>query len=126
MKVLIIDDTKSIHTFVKILLQGRSQSSTNSVFNGSEAIELLKIDRDYDLILLDWEMPIMNGPETLTKLQEISNTIPIIMMTTKNDPSDISLALNLGAKEYLMKPFTQDILFEKIDAIVDEVSRYVA
>lgn len=126
MRVLIVDDTKSIHTFVKLLLQGRPDVTAVSVYNGAEALCALEDSDKFDLILLDWEMPVLNGPETLRRLSLMENRVPIVMMTTKNDPEDIALAISLGAQEYLMKPFTQDILLEKISAVFDGAGRYVA
>lgn len=117
MKILLIDDTKSIHTFVKFLLTKAKGVETKSVFNGAEGVQALTGQETFDLVLLDWEMPVLSGPETLVKLRENGVTVPVIMMTTKNAPEDIIKALELGAREYIMKPFTDDILFEKIQMV---------
>ncbi len=116
-RILIVDDTKSIHTFVKYILAKNNAIKTESVFNGSEAIACLKKDTSFDAILLDWEMPLVNGPETLQALKRHGVSIPVIMMTTKNATTDIQMALNLGASEYIMKPFTEDILLEKLNLV---------
>ncbi len=118
-RFLIIDDTKSIHAFVRGLL-GKSNLELEvvSVFNGKEAIDLLAKDSNFNLVLLDWEMPVMNGPETMLVLQGQFPAIPVMMMTTKNDPNDMMKMLTLGAKEYLLKPFTVDILFSKIESVI--------
>jgi DNA-binding response OmpR family regulator len=113
-KVLIVDDTRSVHIFVKTLLAKAEGIEPTSVQNGEEAIEVLKNRNDFDLILLDWEMPKLNGPDTLRRMKEMGSTIPTVMMTTKSEPEDIMIMLEAGAKEYIMKPFTIDILFEKI------------
>ncbi|MGZ3768342.1 MAG: response regulator transcription factor [Bdellovibrio sp.] len=125
-KILIIDDTKSVHAFVKVLLQKCPSIKTTSVFNGAEALESLKKDGSYDLIFLDWEMPILNGPDTLKKMKEMALNVPVVMMTTKNSPDDIQKMLLLGAAEYLMKPFTADIIFEKISLVTGKVFEYAA
>lgn len=118
MRILMIDDTKSVHAYVSNLLIKASPSlSSNSVFNGQEALQYLAKNNQIDLILLDWEMPILNGPETLKKLKVSHPNIPVIMMTTKNKPEDIQMILELGASEYIMKPFTADILLEKIEQV---------
>ncbi len=117
MKILIIDDTKSIHTFVKFMFSKARGIETTSVYNGAEAIELLKSGIYFDLILLDWEMPVMTGPETLESLKNNNINVPVIMMTTKNSTDDMIRVLQLGAREYIMKPFTDDILFEKIQMV---------
>ena len=122
--ILIIDDTRSVHAFVKSLLSQTEGITTTDVFNGEEALEVLKAGSRFDLILLDWEMPILNGPETLTRIQSMGVETPAIMMTTKNAPEDITRMLEAGAKEYMMKPFTIDILFEKIAYVTGRTFRY--
>lgn len=112
--ILLIDDTKSVHAYVKSLLAKADNIKTTSVFNGSEALDLLKEKKSFDLIFLDWEMPILNGPSTLEQLKKMGIAAPVIMMTTKNNPEDVAKMLGMGVAEYMMKPFTIDILFEKI------------
>jgi len=99
---------------------------TTSVFDGQEALTLLKTKPDFDLILLDWEMPNLNGPSTFSKLLESGYKIPVIMMTTKNAAEDIQKMLEMGVAEYLMKPFTIDILFEKIEYVTGKSFPYAA
>lgn len=114
MKIFIVDDTKSVHAYVKHFFSKHPQLQVQSFFNGAELLAHLKTGAGADLILLDWEMPVLTGPETLQGLLDVKNTIPVVMMTTKNAPEDIMKAMGLGAREYVMKPFTEDILFEKI------------
>jgi len=116
-RILIVDDTKSVHSFVKHILSRNRNIKTESVFNGSEALVLLKKDSAFDAILLDWEMPLINGPESLQALKRHGISIPVVMMTTKNAITDIQTAMALGASEYIMKPFTEDILFEKLSLV---------
>lgn len=116
-RILIVDDTKSVHAFVKHLLSKNREIKTESVFNGSEALVFLKKDSAFDAILLDWEMPLINGPETLQSLKRHGISIPVMMMTTKNSLTDIQTAMSLGASEYIMKPFTEDILIEKLSLV---------
>jgi two-component system, chemotaxis family, chemotaxis protein CheY len=124
--ILIVDDTKAIHLFVTTLLSKSKQTKTTSVYDGKQAIDALKKDANYDLILLDWEMPNLNGPGTLSSLKDMGLKIPVVMMTTKNEMADISEALTLGAAEYMMKPFTIDILFEKIGSVLHREIPYAA
>lgn len=118
MDILIIDDTRSVHAFVKNLLSNASGIQVMSAMNGQEGWYELQKGKVFDLILLDWEMPIMDGPTTLIKIKSSGVSTPVIMMTTKNEPEDIERILGLGASEYLMKPFTVDILFEKIGFVL--------
>jgi two-component system chemotaxis response regulator CheY len=116
MKILVIDDTKAVHAFIKTISKSLLQLEYTSVFNGQEGLSELK-NQSFDLILLDWEMPVMNGPETMEHLSRIPSRPPVIMMTTKNAPEDILFMMEKGASEYLMKPFTIDILVEKIESV---------
>jgi two-component system, chemotaxis family, chemotaxis protein CheY len=113
-KILIVDDTKSVHAYLKHFFSRHRSLEVICFYTGAELVEFLKTGTGGDLILLDWEMPVMTGPETLQALRALKNVIPVVMMTTKNAPEDIMKALSLGASEYVMKPFTEDILFEKI------------
>lgn len=125
-KILIVDDTKSVHAFVKSLLARSSMIQTTSVYNGTQAIDLLNVNRKFDIILLDWEMPIMTGPQAFDEFTKMGLKIPTVMMTTKNSVEDISKMLEKGAAEYLLKPFTIDILFEKLERASGKVLSYAA
>jgi len=126
LRVLLIDDTRAVHAFVRNLLAKSSEIEVVGVFDGAEALKLLEQDRRFDLVLLDWEMPLKTGPETLEEFNLRGITIPTMMMTTKNRPEDIERVLALGVVEYLMKPFTADILFEKIEFATGRAVKYVA
>lgn len=124
-QILIVDDTKAVHLFVKSLLAQCHEIKVTSVFDGQEAIDLFKTNTNFDLILLDWEMPRLNGPSTVTQMKERGLTIPVVMMTTKNSPQDIMKMLGMGVAEYLMKPFTIDILFDKLGSVSGKEFSYV-
>ncbi len=117
MKVLVVDDSKAIYHMVSEML---SEENHEAVWaeDGVQAYNYLKENKDIELILLDWNMPNMNGPEFLEKVRNESLVdFPIVMMTTENKPTAIKTALELGASEYIMKPFTSDILFNKIELV---------
>lgn len=117
MRILIIDDSKTIHNFLKNYLKDY-QCLLESTFNGQEGLDYLKKDKSFDLILLDWEMPVKTGPETFDDIQKLCASIPVVMMTSRNSMDDISLMVTKGVKEYLIKPFTQDILISKLESVV--------
>lgn len=125
-KILIVDDMKSVHSFVKNLLGKAEGLNVTSVFNGQEALQTLKAGNQFDLIFLDWEMPVMTGPETLLSFSQIKLSTPVIMMTTKNSADDIQNMLSLGASEYILKPFTVDILFDKMNFVTGKEFKYAA
>lgn len=114
-KILIIDDSKSVQAFLKDCLKTLA-SEVHSEYNGKDGLKHIqeKGNSYYDLIFLDWEMPELNGPDTYQELKKIDLKTPVIMITTKNKPEEIMQMLDNGVAEYVMKPFTQDIIEEKI------------
>jgi DNA-binding response OmpR family regulator len=119
MKLLIVDDAKSVHAFIKAMLTDPGVKILDA-FNGKEAVALIEdCAGGIDLVLLDWEMPIMNGLQTLEEIRSKGFTMPIVMVTSKNDLENISAALEKGANEYVLKPFTKEILLEKMASVTD-------
>lgn len=119
MKFLCVDDTKAVHAYIRAQFAGLPHELVG-VFDGVQAIETLTKNQflGFDLVLLDWEMPNKNGLETLIEIRKSTSDLPIIMVTSKNDMNDIVKILEAGANEYVMKPFTKDILFEKIASVL--------
>jgi two-component system chemotaxis response regulator CheY len=119
MKILIIDDSRVIHLLVKEIL-AEAECAFDHAFNGQEGLDKLEESpAGYDLILLDWEMPKLTGPDTLVEIKRRGYPAPVVMMTSRNAPADIASLLNLGAAEYIIKPFTKDIVINKIASIVN-------
>lgn len=121
MKVLSIDDSRAVHSFLKDCVRD-TKAELDTAADGKAGLEKLK-DAEYDLVFLDWEMPGMQGPEVLQEIIDIKAAQCVIMLTTKNDFSDISKVLEIGAKDYIMKPFTPDLIIEKIEAVTGQSVR---
>lgn len=121
MKLLVVDDSRAVHAFMDSVFEGTGHDLVH-VHNGKEALSYLKhtSGKGLDLILLDWEMPEMDGIQTLEHVKADGYSCPVVMVTSKNQIAEIEQAIEKGASEYIMKPFTEDILFEKISAIVNE------
>ena len=118
MRILAIDDSKAVHAFIKVALNLPGVELVQA-FDGAQGFETFqKLSSPVDLILLDWEMPVQDGPTTLAALLAVGAKCPVVMMTTRNSPDDIALMLSRGASEYMLKPFTTDILLEKIETIL--------
>lgn len=118
LNVLCVDDSKSVHAYLKSCL-----SDTNmfieSVYDGAQAIDIIKTGKfKFDIILLDWEMPIKNGPDTFEELKQLGIKTPVIMLTSKNSADNINQMITAGVAEYIMKPFTKDIIVEKINTVI--------
>lgn len=117
-KILCVDDSKSIHAFLEECLIPITETIAH-VYNGQEAVDKLKLNLNaFDLIILDWEMPIKDGPTTFNELKGMGLKTPVFMLTSKNNPSDIMQMIEAGVAEYMMKPFTADIVIEKIKQIL--------
>lgn len=113
--ILCVDDSRSVHAFLKQCLQPVT-NSIESVYNGEEAVKRLSGDlNSFDLIFLDWEMPVKDGPATFKELKSLGLSTPVFMLTSKNDPTEILQMLEAGVTEYILKPFTQDIILGKIE-----------
>lgn len=116
-KLLIVDDSKAVHAFIKDALGG-SRMSFADAFDGKQALACLADQTDIGLVLLDWEMPVMTGIETVAAIRAKGYSVPVIMVTSLNDMTNVSRALDAGADDYVMKPFTKDILLDKIEDVL--------
>ena len=100
--ILICDDERDIVSALEIYLKSEDYN-TFKAYNGQEAIEVLKAN-EIHLVLMDIMMPVCDGITALSKLREISN-IPVILLTAKGEDTDKILGLNVGADDYITKPF---------------------
>ena len=118
LKVLCIDDSRAVHAFLKDCLKDILLEFT-SAYDGEEGLSYLSsADHVFDCVFLDWEMPKKTGPEVLKEAKTLGCKIPIIMLTSKNQIQDISTMLGEGASEYIMKPFTKDIIIERLKMLL--------
>ena len=115
MKALVVDDSKAIRMIV-----GRTLTSLGfeikEAGNGKEALEVLAAHGPFDLAMVDWNMPVMDGYEFLVAARADAKnaSMRIMMVTTETETSQVSRALEAGASEYLMKPFTKEAIGEKL------------
>ena len=116
--VLICDDQPDIVNALKIYLTPEGYNLFEA-FNGSEALEIVK-HNDIHLILLDIMMPQMDGITATAKIREISNA-PIILVTAKSETEDMVLGLNVGADDYITKPF---VPVEVLARVKSQLRRY--
>jgi len=114
-RALIVDDSSFVREYLRALLQRMGVSCEEAV-NGSEALTVLAAAEAFDLMLLDVNMPEMNGLECVKALRKakLGERMKVMMVTTEADNSFITTALDNGADEFLMKPFTPESLREKM------------
>jgi two-component system chemotaxis response regulator CheY len=115
MKALIVDDSSFIREYLRLLLDRMGVVCAEAV-DGSDALAVLETQADFDLMLLDLNMPVMNGLECVKALRKakLNPQMKVMMVTTEADNSYIAKALDHGADEFLMKPFTPESLREKM------------
>ena len=118
--VLSIDDSRAVHAFLDRCLgePGGADFSITHAMGVKEGLEkLAQAGGQINVVLLDWEMPEITGFDGLPMILKQAPNLPVIVLTSKNEPADIASMLERGAREYMMKPFTPDILFEKLRSV---------
>lgn len=118
MRALIIDDSKALRAIVGKLVKGLGFEVLEAG-NGREGLEQLKSNGAVDLSLVDWNMPDMNGIEFIraVRAQDQYDAMKVMVITTQTEIDHITKALESGANEYLMKPFTRDALLVKLQML---------
>ena len=117
--ILVCDDERDIVSAVQIYLEAEGYS-TFSAYNGNEALEVIQ-QNDVNLVLMDIMMPECDGISAMVKLRENSN-IPVILLTAKGEDTDKILGLNVGADDYITKPFNP---VEVLARVRSQLRRYM-
>lgn len=120
-KILIVDDEKPIVTLLKYNLE-KSGFTTDEAYDGIEAVEKAE-SNDYALVVLDLMLPKMDGIEVCKQLRNNKIDVPILMLTAKDEEFDKVLGLELGADDYLTKPFSPKEVIARIKAILRRTTK---
>ncbi|MGA2832772.1 MAG: response regulator [Terracidiphilus sp.] len=118
-KALVVDDSKTIRMIIRRVLTELGFEVCEAA-NGIEALKVLDAEKTaVSLVLADWNMPEMNGLELVKSLRQRPEfaSIKILMVTTETEIGQMTQALEAGANEYVMKPFTKDVLVEKLELV---------
>jgi two-component system chemotaxis response regulator CheY len=114
MRALIVDDSRFVRGLLRGMLEERGIACDEAA-DGRAALALLHGDLRFDMALVDWNMPVMNGLEMLRQLRADGfRDLKVMMVTTEAENDYIVRALEAGADEYLMKPFDDEALDEKL------------
>ena len=117
MRILVVDDSRIMRNIVKNTLKSMYNIEEGFVeaSNGEEAWSILQSSQ-IDLVLLDWNMPLLNGIDLLRRLRAIDKykTLPIIMVTSEAAKYNVVEAVKAGINDYLIKPVTEKNLYEKV------------
>jgi two-component system chemotaxis response regulator CheY len=118
MHALIVDDSTTMRMILKAHLKKLGFEVTEAV-NGRDALDRLKAMVTADLVMVDWNMPEMDGLDFVraVRTEAVYASLPMMMVTTNTDRSHVQQALEAGANEYIMKPFTADMIREKLDLL---------
>ena len=114
-RITLVDDDENIVTSVSLALESLGHT-VRSFHDGVEGLTGLEQDPP-DLVILDVKMPRMDGMEVLRRLRA-SSDVPVIMLTSKDEEIDEILGFNLGADDYMHKPFSQRLLLERVKALL--------
>lgn len=116
--ILVVEDEESIRTLITLNLQAAGYM-VEEAKDGTQALEKVKAVKP-DLVLLDWMLPGLDGLDVLRSLKAdpAFATLPVIMLTAKSEEHDIVLGLEMGAADYITKPFSNKVLIARIRAIL--------
>ena len=115
MRALIIDDSKAMRCLLSRMLRGLGFEVVGAA-NGREGLQRLQENGKIDLALVDWNMPEMNGLDFIrtVRAEQSYDGVLLMMVTTETERENVARALAAGANEYVMKPFTQEVIVEKL------------
>ena len=123
MNVLLVDDSKTMRNILKAALATMGVTTTTEAADGLEGVKAIAAaaaasggTAPFDLMLVDWNMPNMNGLELVAKVRQTDKRTPIIMVTTEGERDRVLEAVRTGANNYVLKPFKPEELVAKVTA----------
>jgi two-component system, chemotaxis family, chemotaxis protein CheY len=124
MRALIVDDSSAMRAILRMILK-QAGFATEEARYGEEALAKLAGSPVPDLTLLDWNMPGMNGLEVVKRLRADHrlDRMQVMMVTTEAESRELGEALEAGANEYVMKPFTRDVITTKLQILGFQVEQ---
>lgn len=122
MKILVVDDFSTMRRIIKNLLRDLGFNNTSEADDGQTALPMLQ-SGNFDFLVTDWNMPGMTGIELLKAVRADAKlaTLPVLMVTAEQKREQIVEAAQAGVNGYIVKPFTAEVLREKLDKIFERV-----
>jgi DNA-binding response OmpR family regulator len=114
LQILLVDDDTELHALMKVLLKAAGHILI-SAYSGDETLRIL-LSENVDMVILDVTMPDMDGLQVLKMIRDVTS-IPVLMLTAVSTQNVIQQAFLLGADDYLVKPFTPQLILERINAL---------
>ena len=120
MKLLVVDDSSTMRRIIKNTLARLGHKDVLEGADGVEGWDALDANPDVEMLITDWNMPEMNGLELVKKVRADDRflDLPIIMVTTEGGKAEVITALKAGVNNYIVKPFTPQVLKEKLGAVM--------
>lgn len=124
MKFLVVDDFSTMRRIVKNILKQLGYENIDEAEDGAQAYSKLQ-NGQYDFVISDWNMPNMDGLELLKKIRsdEKLKAMPVLMVTAEAEKDKVITAIQAGVSNYVVKPFTAEVLKEKMDRIFDKLNK---
>ena len=118
MKILVVDDMSTMRRIVKNIMKQLGFANVEEAENGQEALEKLKVDT-FGFVISDWNMPVMTGIQLLRAIRadDKLKAIPVLMVTAEAQKENLIEAIQAGVSNYIVKPFTAEVLQEKMSKI---------
>ena len=122
MKVLVVDDFSTMRRIIKNILKQIGVEIVVEAEEGSQALEMLK-QGGFGFIITDWNMPVMDGMVLMKKVRSDPDLkdLPILMVTAESEKEKVVEAIQAGVNNYIVKPFTAEVLKEKMDKIFEKI-----
>ncbi|HVX84759.1 MAG TPA: response regulator [Phycisphaerae bacterium] len=115
MKILLVDDSRTMRNIQKKVLEGLGAVEFTEANDGLEALTAIGNNpAGFELILIDWNMPNMDGITLVGRIRASDKKTPLIMVTTESEKSRIIDAIKAGVNNYALKPFTPEVLMQKV------------
>ena len=120
MKLLVVDDSSTMRRIIKNTLQRLGYEDILEAEHGLQAWEIMDSVEGIKVLITDWNMPEMNGLDLVKKVRADGRfvDIPIIMVTTEGGKAEVITALKAGVNNYIVKPFTPQVLKEKLEVVL--------
>ncbi|WP_457621893.1 chemotaxis response regulator CheY [Persephonella sp.] len=123
-KILVVDDMATMRKIIKGLLDQLGYKNIDEAEDGKVALQKLK-SGNYDFVITDWNMPNMTGLELVQEIRkdEKLKHLPVLMVTAEAKKENVLLAIKAGVNNYIVKPFTAEVLKEKIEKIFSALKK---
>jgi len=117
-KILVVDDMSTMRRIIKTILNQLGYTNIDEAENGKQALAKLKKER-FDFVITDWNMPEMDGLALVKAIRSDDDlrSLPVLMVTAEAKKENVMEALKAGVNNYIVKPFTPEILKEKMEKI---------